>query len=79
MLTLPRQVYLAVPTMPRLRRSTLLLDMMAGTFLFVLRDNSSHAALHAQVSEEDIRRAKEFLGVPESEPVRWYKVKHRGT
>ena len=51
------------------------MDDVAGTWLLVFKDNSSHAALHAPVSLEDIERAKEMLGVDESEPVRWYRVR----
>ena len=73
--SLPREVYAAIPTIPPLRRNMILMDLMAGTFLFVFKDNSSHAALHAPVRLEDIERAKEMLGVDPNEPVRWYRVK----
>ena len=73
--SIPRRVYAAIPTIPRLQRNIALVDLMAGTFLFVFKDNSSHAALHAPVDLADIERAKEMLGVDPNEPVRWYKVK----
>ena len=72
---LPRDVYRVIPTIPRFERSIVSLDPVAGSFVFVFKDNSSHAALHAPVSLEDIERAKEMLGVDESEPVRWYRVR----
>ena len=73
--SIPRRVYAAIPTIPRLQRNIALVNLMAGTFLFVFKDNSSHAALHAPVDLADIERAKEMLVVDPNEPVRWYQVK----
>ena len=70
---LPLRVYLAIPTLPRLWRSTILMDEVKRTWLFVLKDNSSHEAMNIQLDKEDVKAVKAFLGL-EHERAQWHHV-----
>ena len=70
---IPQVVYDAFPNMPRLRRNTILMDDVAGTWLLVFKDNSSHACLHAYLDPEDVKGAKKLLGL-ERRGTKWYDV-----
>ncbi|TFK80544.1 hypothetical protein K466DRAFT_591775 [Polyporus arcularius HHB13444] len=71
-----REVYSAFPTIPRLRRNIVLLDPVQGTWLLVLKDNSSPAAFNVEVRPEDVQGAITFLGLEdENRQAKWYKVR----
>ncbi|RDX49167.1 hypothetical protein OH76DRAFT_560102 [Lentinus brumalis] len=71
-----REVYGAFPTIPRLRRNIVLLNPVQGTWLLVLKDNSSPAAFNVEVRSADVQGAITFLGLEdEHRRAKWYKVR----
>ena len=70
---LTRMVYGAFPNLPRLRRSTILMNDVAGTWLFVFKDNSSYACGHLSLNPEDVRGAKKLLGL-QRQSAQWHNV-----
>ncbi|KAI0719388.1 hypothetical protein C8T65DRAFT_736717 [Cerioporus squamosus] len=76
LLYVAREVYDAFPRIPRLRRNIVLLDPVKGTWLLVMKDNSSPAAFNVEVFPEDVQGALAFLGLnPENHQTKWYKVR----
>ncbi|TFK93669.1 hypothetical protein K466DRAFT_594191 [Polyporus arcularius HHB13444] len=73
LLRIPREVYTSFPHLPRMRRKIILMDSVAQVWLFVLKDNSSQAALNAHFDLEDICKVREVLGL-EHERAKWYEV-----
>ncbi|KAI0738792.1 hypothetical protein C8Q80DRAFT_1275028 [Daedaleopsis nitida] len=71
--SIPMKVYRRVPGLPRLRRRIILMEGSTMTYMFVLKDDSSLAALKAKVSEEDLKKMAEVLGVGDQKP-NWYRV-----
>ena len=57
---IPLDVYPEVPGLPRYRRNILFLNDSRGPRLPVFKDNSSHAALHAPLDLEDVKKAKRY-------------------
>lgn len=72
--SLPSKVYTKVPGLPRLQRRLILMDPISTTYLFVLQDNSSAAALNSHVSEEDLVKMAEVLKITDQKP-NWYHVR----
>ncbi|KAI0738773.1 hypothetical protein C8Q80DRAFT_1289214 [Daedaleopsis nitida] len=72
--------YCKFPNLPRFERNVFVLPHSGTprrmTWLFVLKDNSSHDALNAPVKPEDVEALKAFLGVKEQDP-KWYDVSGR--
>ncbi|RPD53435.1 hypothetical protein L226DRAFT_563802 [Lentinus tigrinus ALCF2SS1-7] len=70
---LPRKVYQQFPRIPRLRRRLALMNPAKGSYLLVLRDNSSQAALSAAITPEDLDGVRKMLGLGEQKP-KWYRL-----
>lgn len=70
------ETYCKFPSIPVFRRGVLLITYPRLTWLLVLRDNSSHEALHAPLVPEDVNAAIEFLGVKQK-GLKWYDVSSR--
>ncbi|KAI0738777.1 hypothetical protein C8Q80DRAFT_209096 [Daedaleopsis nitida] len=69
--------YCKFPNLPRLERNVLVMPNSRGfKWLFVLKDNSSHDALNAPVTPEDVEGVKAFLEVKEQD-AKWYDVSRR--
>ncbi|KAI0738793.1 hypothetical protein C8Q80DRAFT_1124277 [Daedaleopsis nitida] len=72
--SIPMEVYGKVPGLPRLLRRIILMDGSTMTYMFVLKDDSSPEALNAKVSEEDLKKMAEVLGVGDQK-AKWYYVR----
>ncbi len=68
-----RLVYDAFPNVPRLRRNLILMDAAEGTWLLVLKDNSTHSCRHAYLDPEDVIGIKKLLGL-QRQAAKWYRV-----
>ncbi|TFK81720.1 hypothetical protein K466DRAFT_328313 [Polyporus arcularius HHB13444] len=69
--TMPDDIYFAFPNLPRLKRNLLL--MRDVEWLFVFKDNSTHAASHVYLDPEDVRGVKRMLGL-QWQVAKWHRV-----
>ncbi|KAI0715757.1 hypothetical protein C8T65DRAFT_726474 [Cerioporus squamosus] len=72
-MTISDDIYFAFPNLPRLKRNLLIKSDIDGTWLFIFKDNSSHAALHVPLDPEDVRGAKKMLGL-HRQVAKWHRV-----
>ncbi|RDX43510.1 hypothetical protein OH76DRAFT_1410031 [Lentinus brumalis] len=71
--TMPDDIYFAFPNLPRLKRNLLIRSDADGTWLFVFKDNSTHAASHVPLDPEDVRGVKRMLGL-QWQVAKWHRV-----
>ena len=76
--TIPALVYKAHPRIPRLRRRLLLKDYHDRTYLLILKDNLSAAAVKTVIERIDLDGVREMLGLGGQKPKR-YPVSFEGT
>ena len=70
---LQNSVYRTLPHTPRLYHRLVLLSPANEQWLLVLKDNSSHAAITAKITPEDIESLKKLIGLGEQRPL-WYRL-----
>lgn len=71
--SIAHMVYNAFPNIPELRHNLILMNDVAGIWLLVLKDISSHSCANAYLDPEDVKGAKRMLGL-QSQVARWHHV-----
>ncbi len=71
--TIPDDIYFEFPNLPRLKRNLLIRSDLDGTWLFVFKDNSTHAASHVFLDPEDVKGVKKMLGL-QRQVAKWHRV-----
>ncbi|KAI0793565.1 hypothetical protein C8Q74DRAFT_1215142 [Fomes fomentarius] len=71
--TIPSLVYEQFPRIPRLHRRLILMNGARGTYLLVLQDNSSEAALNAVIDPSDVEGVRKMLDLGDQKP-KWYGI-----
>ncbi|KAI0793568.1 hypothetical protein C8Q74DRAFT_1215145 [Fomes fomentarius] len=70
---MPEAVYQQFPRIPRLHRRLILMSGAKGTYLLVLKDNGSEAALNAVIDPSDVEGVRKMLDLGNQQP-RWYGI-----
>ncbi len=70
---IPMFVYSEFPRIPRLHRNLVLMDGVEGTYLLVLKDNSSEAALDTAIYSSDVEGLRKMLDLGDQRP-KWYSI-----
>ncbi|KAI0793567.1 hypothetical protein C8Q74DRAFT_1215144 [Fomes fomentarius] len=70
---LPLSIYSEFPRIPRLHRSLVLMNGVQGTYLLVLKDNSSEEALDTAIYSSDVEGVRKMLDLGDQRP-KWYSI-----
>ncbi len=70
---IPRIISSEFPRIPRLHRSLVLMNGVKGTYLLVLKDNSSEDAINTDIYSSDVEGVRKMLDLGDQRP-RWYSI-----
>ncbi|KAI0793552.1 hypothetical protein C8Q74DRAFT_1365163 [Fomes fomentarius] len=70
---IPRIISSEFPRIPRLHRSLILMNGVEGTYLLVLKDNSSEDAINTDIYSSDVEGVRKMLDLGDQRP-KWYSI-----